>query len=144
MITPNLFLGGQYSVKSVPIMKKLGITAIVNMRMGDITNETVLRDFTILHLPTPDYHAPSIEHLQEGVAFIKEVIEKGGKAYVHCHLGEGRGPAMAISYLISEGMTYDDAFKTVKKVRTFIHPNREQTDRLKEFEALVTAHTAAK
>jgi protein tyrosine phosphatase (PTP) superfamily phosphohydrolase (DUF442 family) len=35
MITPNLFLGGQYSVKSVPIMKKLGITAIVNMRMGE-------------------------------------------------------------------------------------------------------------
>lgn len=136
MITPELYVGGQYSISSVSKLEKLGITAIVSMRMRDIERKELLANFHIVHLPTPDHHAPTIAHLQEGVAFIDKEIKHKGKVYIHCRAGEGRGPTMAIAYLIHTGMTYDDAYALVKKVRTFIHPTQPQVKRLKEFEKL--------
>jgi dual specificity MAP kinase phosphatase len=41
---------------------------------------------------------------------------------------------MAIAYLISTGLTYEDAFSLVKKVRTFINPRPGQIAGLKELE----------
>ncbi len=134
MLTKNLFLGGQYSLRRISSLKKLGITAIVNMRMSAIHNPTAQQDFRILHLPTPDFHAPTLENLRKGVQFMDEEIKKGGSVYVHCHWGEGRGPSMVIAYLMFTGMTFQDAYEFVKKVRTFIRPTTTQIDQLRQFE----------
>lgn len=137
VITPNLYLGGQYHIKSIVLLKKLGITGIVSMRMRDVSNRDLLKEFHLLHLPTPDRHAPSLEQLQEGAAFINKEIKNNGKVYIHCRAGEGRGPTMALAYLIYSGMTFDDAFALVKKTRTFISPTPPQIERLREFEQVV-------
>lgn len=138
VITPNLYLGGQYHVKSISLLKKLGITGIVSMRMSPVIQQEMLTDFHLLHLPTPDRHAPTMVQLQEGAAFIdNEIKNNKGKIYIHCHYGEGRGPTMALAYLIYSGMTYDDAVALIKKARTFIKPTALQVARLKEFEQWV-------
>lgn len=134
LITPNLYLGGQYSLKKVPDLKRLGVTGIVNMRLHSVHRGETDLGLQILDLPTPDRTAPSMADLNKGVLFIDDQIKKGGKVYIHCKFGEGRGPTMAIAYLIHSGMRYDDAFTLVKKVRTFIDPTRDQINRLKEFE----------
>jgi dual specificity MAP kinase phosphatase len=137
-ITPDLYLGGQYKIRAISILKKRGITAVVNMRMRSVHDDAE-RDLSwlkILHLPTPDLTAPKMKDLQKGVAFIQKEIRNGGKVYVHCRAGEGRGPTMALSYLIAEGMTYVDALAEVQKVRTFAKPTPPQVQRLKEFEEL--------
>lgn len=136
MITPQIYVGGQYSIRSVALLEKLGITGIVSMRMKDIANKDLLANFHILHLPTPDHTAPTMKHLEEGVDFIEKEIKQKGKVYIHCRAGEGRGPTMAIAYLIHTGMTYDDAYALIKKIRPFIHPTLPQVKRLKEFEKL--------
>jgi protein-tyrosine phosphatase len=136
MVTPELYVGGQYNIKSVPLLKQLGITGIVNMRMKKMTDKEHLKEFHILQLPTPDRQAPTMEHLEEGVAFIDKEIKQKGKVYIHCRSGEGRGPTMAIAYLIHTGMTYDDAYALIQKVRTFIKPTPPQVARLKEFEEI--------
>ncbi|MFA9289332.1 MAG: dual specificity protein phosphatase family protein [Weeksellaceae bacterium] len=135
-ITGEVFLGGQYGIHAVTTMEKLGITGIVNMRTRGLYDAELQNKFHILNLPTPDLHAPSIENLQKGVAFIDKQIKQKGKVYIHCHHGEGRGASMVIAYLISQGMTYDDAFAHVKKVRTFIRPTAVQVKRLREFAKL--------
>jgi protein-tyrosine phosphatase len=133
-ITPNLFVGGQYKLEVFENLKKLGITAIVNMRVSSIHKDKNKLGLKYLHLPTRDLSPPSMQNLKKGVKFIKKEIEKGGKVYIHCKAGEGRGPSMAIAYLISTGLTYADAYTTLKKVRRFIRPNRFQKERLREFE----------
>ncbi|MBA3551153.1 dual specificity protein phosphatase family protein, partial [Patescibacteria group bacterium] len=60
----------------------------------------------------------------------------GGKVYIHCRFGEGRGPTMAIAYLISTGLTLEHAIELVKKVRIFIRPTVVQIEQLKKFETL--------
>ena len=133
-INHDIFLGGQFRLRGVSTMKKLGITGIINMRKRALYDTTLKDTFHILNLPTPDHSAPSKTDLQKGIAFIADTVKKGGKVYIHCHYGEGRGPSMAIAYLMSQGMTFDDAYNHVRKIRTFVKLTPPQITRLKELE----------
>jgi len=139
-ITANLFLGSQYSLLGLQKLKAIGVTAIVNMRQNPIFAESQYKGFKYLHLPTIDNTPPSLDTLIKGADFVGDEIENGGKVYVHCRQGLGRGPTMAIAYLISTGLTFDDAFKLVKDVRTFINPRPAQIKRLKELEIYYKEH----
>jgi len=136
-ITGELFLGGQYGIRAATTMKKLGITGIINMRMSNLYEEEIKKSFSVLNLNTLDTKAPTLEKLLNGITFIKKELEDGGKVYIHCAYGEGRGPTMAIAYLMSIGMKYENAFNHVKKIRTFIDPTPSQIERLMELEKVL-------
>jgi dual specificity MAP kinase phosphatase len=135
MITPQVYLGGQYRRRSARWFERHGITAIVSMRLHPPVEFGALPGIEILHLPTRDYHAPTLSQLREGADFIGRHVDAGGKVYVHCHHGEGRGPTMVAAYLVHRGMTPEDALLAIRQVRTFIRPTREQLDRLNAFAA---------
>ncbi len=139
-ITADLFLGSQYSLVGLERLRNLGVTAIINMRMHSVYKEAVYKGIKYLHLATPDNTPPPITTLIEGADFADAEIKKGGKVYIHCRQGLGRGPTMAIAYLIRTGLTYDDAYALIKKVRTFIHPRLSQVARLKELEQYYKDH----
>ncbi|WP_295715862.1 dual specificity protein phosphatase [Mucilaginibacter sp.] len=133
-ITANLFLGSQYNLLGLRKLKALGVTAIINMRMHSIYSGAKYNGFHYLHLPTPDNTPPSMDVLLEGADFADAEIKKGGKVYIHCRQGLGRGPTMTIAYLLKSGLTFQDAFALVKKVRPFVNPRPSQIERLKELE----------
>jgi dual specificity MAP kinase phosphatase len=137
-VTANLFLGGQYNLRGLKRLKGIGITGIVNMRMNSIYSQAHYQGFAYLHLPTIDNTAPRLTDLVKGAEFIDEQINKKGKVYIHCRQGLGRGPSMAIAYLLKKGTTYEDALALVKRVRPFIHPRPSQVERLKELERYYT------
>lgn len=143
-ITPQLYLGGQYSSRGFNILKKRGVTGIVSLRIRARQGLPDLGEIQFLHLPTVDMTAPSLEHLRKGVEFIDLHLKAGGKVYVHCAAGEGRGPSMVAAYLISTGLTPEDAWKQISNVRHFIRPNAEQKARLDEFAQLWESQTLAK
>jgi protein-tyrosine phosphatase len=134
-ITANLFLGSQYNLLGLKKLKLLGVTAIINMRVHSVYSEARYEGLNYLHLPTEDNTPPSMEVLIRGADFADQEITKGGKVYIHCRQGLGRGPTMTIAYLLKTGLTFDDAFALVKKVRTFINPRPGQIARLKELES---------
>jgi hypothetical protein len=134
-ITAKLFLGSQYNLVGLRKLKALGVTAIINMRMHSVYKEAQYEGFHYLHLPTPDNTPPPLDILLQGADFADREIKNGGKAYIHCRQGLGRGPTMALAYLLKSGLTLDDALALVKKVRPFINPRPGQLARLKELEA---------
>ncbi len=138
-ITANLFLGSQYNLIGLRKLKALGVTAIINMRMHQTYSESEYEGFHYLHLPTPDNTPPPLAILIKGASFADAEIKKGGKVYIHCRQGLGRGPTMTIAYLIKTGLTFDDAFNLVKKVRSFINPRPAQIARLKELQCYYEA-----
>lgn len=140
-ITPQLFLGGQYSASGFRKLRQRGITAIVNMRSTETTVPD-LGQIRYLHLPTTDLQAPSLTHLREGVTFITQELENDGKVYIHCAHGEGRGPTMAIAYLVSTGLTLEAAMEQVQKVRSFARPTATQLARLREFTLTINPEAA--
>lgn len=130
-LAPNLYLGGKYGPAVYGQFRRWGVGAIVNMRTS--TPPKSPKDFTLLHLQTTDWSAPSLESLRQGVDFIESYISKGVGVYVHCRQGQGRGPTMAAAYLISQGFGVDEALDHIKKSRPIARPNKSQVRRLVEW-----------
>ena len=143
-ITSRLFLGSQYNLLGLKKLKELGVTAIVNMRLHNTYNEAVHEGIKYMHLPTVDNTPPPMDVLIKGADFIDEEIKNHGIVYVHCRQGLGRGPTMAMAYLIKKGMTYKGAYDLIRTVRIFINPRPGQIRRLKELEAYYHGGSSSK
>ncbi|MBI4621322.1 MAG: ATP-grasp domain-containing protein [Desulfobacterales bacterium] len=132
-ITPQIYIGAQHSLAGKRKLNRMGINGIVNMRseFDDNQHDLVLGDYC--YLPTVEFTAPEIEQLQKGVAFIKRVVEKDGKVYIHCSEGISRAPTLAAAYFISQGMSHPDAVASIKESRPFINILPVQMTRLSEF-----------
>ena len=115
-------------------MREYGITAVVNLRESRFSDEKAgIGGDRYLHLATIDNTPPSREDLIRGVDFITDEIATGGKIYVHCGVGVGRAPTLAAAYLISTGLTPDDALRAISAVRPFVHLTVSQRAVLDEF-----------
>lgn len=135
-ITPHLYVGGQHRANGWKRMQAMGITAIVNLREANYDDHVQgIVPERYLHLPTMDNTPPSLEDLHAGAAFITDEIARGGRIYVHCASGVGRAPTLAAAYLISTGLTPQEALKTIKKARPFIAPRSSQKKQLELFAA---------
>jgi protein tyrosine phosphatase (PTP) superfamily phosphohydrolase (DUF442 family) len=134
-ITPQLHVGGQYRRRGWRRLAARGITAVVNLRVEFDDGEAGIAPDRYLHLPTTDNHAPTLEQLRQGAAFMGEEIARGGGVFVHCGSGVGRAPAMAAAYLISTGKTADEAWQMIRKKRPFILPRPAQVAQVAQFAA---------
>jgi len=136
-ITPSLLVGPQFRKRGKQLLEKHGIVASVNLRFEKDDADYDLDFPQYLYLPTLDDAAPSVEHLDQGVAFIREVINKGGKVYIHCGGGVGRAPSMAAAYLVAEGYSLEHALQKIRAVRPFINLTPPQQEQLIHYEALI-------
>lgn len=136
-VAPNVYLGGKYSARSFGLFKRWGITGIISMRTGK--SPAAPEGIEQLSLPTKDWHPPKLKDLRRGVGFMTRHIDKGGSVYVHCQLGEGRGPTMAAAYLITKGFTVDEAIQVLTKYRPVVQPNANQRQRLAEWQEYFNA-----
>lgn len=135
-ITSDILLGGQPARRFWRMLDDIGVKGVINMRAEhDYLDRLGGTDgrFEYLYLPTVDNTAPTLEQLAEGVAFTRRILDTGGKLYIHCWEGLGRGPTMAAAYLVSTGMTPDEAWAAIARVRPFIRPVPAQRERLAAF-----------
>lgn len=132
-LTPDVFLGGQHVARGVARLRGRGITGVINLRgESDDKDKGVLLDH-YLYLPTMDNTPPTLEHIQSGIDFIRHEIEQGGKVYIHCWEGVGRAATMAAAYLVSTGLTPEEAWAKVRLVRPFIRPTPVQMAQVEQF-----------
>jgi hypothetical protein len=134
-VNPQLFVGAQFRKRGWQIIRSWGVTGVVNMR-SEFDDRTLGVDIPYyMPLSTIDDDAPTMEALQRGVAFIGDVINQGGKVYIHCGAGVGRAPTMAAAYLISTGLTPNEAWHKIRLVRKFIRPTRVQRTQIEKYAA---------
>ncbi|MEQ8677591.1 MAG: dual specificity protein phosphatase [Aggregatilineales bacterium] len=133
-ITDKIYIGPQYGKAGKTRLEAEGIHNSVNMRIeyDDAENGLALDNYC--YLPTVDDDAPTPEHLEEGVAFIRNAIEADGKVYIHCAGGIGRAPTIAAAYFIHSGMSLDEALHLIRQTRPFINIMPVQMVALKEYE----------
>ncbi len=132
-VRPLLHVGGQQYPNGMAKLETRGIKAVVNLRKEFDDTAAGVATENYLHLLITDNTAPSQEQLQRGVAFITEQIERGNGVYIHCGVGVGRAPTIAAAYLVSAGMTPDEAWAKIRAVRPFIWPNRRQRASIKQY-----------
>lgn len=132
-IQPHLHLGGQYRRRGWRRLEARGITAVVNMRTEVDDRQLGIAPERYLHLLVEDDHAPSLEQLRTGVDFIAAEIANGGSVYIHCGSGIGRAATMVAAYLVSTGLTEEEAWARIRAVRPFVRPTAVQLEQLHRF-----------
>jgi predicted protein tyrosine phosphatase len=141
-VAPGLAVGARVLAGAVPrLASEHGISRIVDVRVEDCDDETVLRTHGIrlLHLPTADTTALSQERLRHGVAFVSEGLDRGERVLVHCQYGIGRSALLALCVLVSRGEAPLVALERVKRARPVVSPSPAQ---LVAFIAFAASHRA--
>jgi len=134
-ISNHVYVGPQFNRLGMRFLQREGISAVVNMRIEhDDADEGLLLD-AYCYLPTVDDTAPSDEHIDEGVQFMRRMIAEGHKVYIHCAGGIGRAPTMAAAYFMYEGDTLDEALTRITRVRPYIRIMPPQMALLQRLEA---------
>jgi hypothetical protein len=108
-----------------------GVTADISLEGERVDAPTGVEYF--LWLPTVDHQPPSSTALEQGVHAIRLLISQGKKMYIHCKNGHGRAPTLYAAYLISTGMSVDDAIAAIHTQRPSIHLEQVQREALKRF-----------
>ena len=123
-VIPDKLAGGRYPEPGeLPEIYKQGIRAIVSMEEYEQPEIITQHRFEHLHVPIPDFTAPSISLLKRIVGFISSMNDKFKPVLVHCYAGIGRTGTVIAAYLITQGM---DAESALLKVRARI-PGAVQT-----------------
>lgn len=138
-VTPEIYLGPQYGKRGMAHLRKSGITASVSMRAEFDSTKHGLAFKKHSYLPTIDNTPPSLEQLDEGVAFIQQIIDAKGIVYVHCGSGVGRSPTLVAAYLVKQGMSLDEAVTRIQAARPFVRILPDQRKRLEEYAVVVQA-----
>lgn len=142
-VTPHIHVGGQFTRRGWETLRQRGVTAGVSLRGEFDTRAAGFAPPNYLYLPTVDNHAPTLDDLHKGVAFIQAEVERGGQVYVHCWEGVGRAPTMTAAYLVSTGLTPAQAWGKIKRVRPFIRPTVAQLAQIDLFAAQLHGVDAA-
>jgi protein-tyrosine phosphatase len=135
-VTPQLAVGGAFKTRQIKRLKQRGVTAVVDCRLEAQDNPQALAAAGIqfLHLPTPDRHGFTYAQLHDGVDWVLEHVSEGGRAFLHCEHGVGRGPLMTCAVLVAQGYTAPEALRIVRTARWQALPNDRQLAALLAFE----------
>jgi predicted protein tyrosine phosphatase len=128
-LSDNLAVGGCFPMeRAVELAESHGIAAVVDLRAEACDDEAVLRRAGIdfLHLPTPDLEPAKHEHLERGVAFVRERLAHGDKVLIHCQHGIGRSALLALCVLVDQGWEPLQALSHAKDRRETVSPSRSQ------------------
>jgi hypothetical protein len=130
-LTDELAVGACFPASEADrLARDYGIKAVVDLRAEDRDDESALRaaGIELLHLPTPDMESAVPDHLDDGVAFVRDRIRRGDKVLIHCRHGIGRSALLALCVLVDQGLEPLDALKQAKNRREVLSPSRAQYD----------------
>jgi hypothetical protein len=143
-VTPQLAVGGAFRRGQIKHLKERGVTGVVDCRLEASDDVEALKQAAIefLHVPTLDRHGFTYTQMESGVNWVLQHLSSGGRAFVHCEHGVGRGPLMACAVLVAQGYSAPQALRMVRAARWQALPNDRQLAALLEFErAWRASHT---
>jgi protein-tyrosine phosphatase len=135
-VTPQLAVGGAFKPGQIRLLKARGITSVVDCRQEALDDQAALAEagLDFLHLPTPDRYGFTYDQLHSGVDWVLQRLANGGKAFLHCEHGVGRGPLMTCAVLVAQGHSAPEALRIVRAARWQAMPNDRQLAALLSFE----------
>lgn len=122
-IIPGLFLGNAKAAYSEPLLKRLGITHVVNCAKE--LDQLPFAFIRYLHLPLQDSPDENIgQHFDHVNRHLDQTLRKGGKILVHCFAGISRSATFVSAYLIEKSrQSPDKVVEELRRIRPVVRPN---------------------
>lgn len=99
----------------------------------------------VKHIKAIDFLPLKREEIEEGVAFLSEILDGSNTVYVHCKAGRGRSATIVIVYLMQvEGLSFQEAHDYVKAQRPQINLNKQQRQAIFDYFDIVESSEEAK
>ena len=124
-ITDFLLVGAQPCVEDAHEIAgrnvRLVITMMAEWRPPKIFGEPPLNSLWVRAYDT--FFTPiAVDKLMQGVESSLQVIQNGGRVFVHCHKGRHRSVIMAAAILIASGYTAEQAIALLRAQRRVADP----------------------
>lgn len=154
-IDEHIILGAIPVGRDLKRLRALGVTAVINLceEFPGEPKKLAALGMTQLHLPTLDYHCPSLGDIITALDFIRThtaspadavpadppvapLHSSRGKVYIHCKAGRGRSAAVALCYLMaSRGLPAADAARLLKQLRPAVRRGLHEQGPIRALEA---------
>ena len=123
------------SVNDFEFLKDKGFEAIVSLTESPLSEVLTSEfGFSVKHIPVRDFEAPTLEQIEDFVAFAENARSEGKKLVVHCDAGIGRTGTILACYLVSKGYNAADAIGEVRTKRPGSLETIEQEEVVLKFE----------
>jgi atypical dual specificity phosphatase len=127
------------SEEALGLLKKAGVTSILSLSEEPLSPGWLEKQgLSAQHLPVEDFTAPTLEQINSAVDFIKTGIGNGEIVAVHCGAGLGRTGTILASFLVSTGLSPQEAIETVRKQRPGSIETGEQEAVIAQYGAEIT------
>lgn len=86
-----------------------------------------------VHVPVPDFDAPTPEQFIAAVDTISKAVEAGMGVAVHCLAGKGRTGTVLAGYFVTKGLSANEAIRTIRELRPGSIETVEQEQAIEQF-----------
>lgn len=145
-VAPGLAVGGRFAREAAPrLAAEHGISRVVDVRVEACDDALLLQrhGIALLHLPTEDTRALSLDGIRAGVAFVSDGLDRGERVLVHCQHGIGRSALLALCVLVARGKEPLAALEELKRARGVVSPSPAQLEAFIAFSRAVRAERGA-
>lgn len=87
-----------------------------------------------LHLPVPDFTAPTLLQVEQFIQKTKQVNEANLGVAVHCKGGIGRTGTLLACWLVAQGESAEEAIAHVRELRPRSVETKDQEDLVKRYQ----------
>ena len=116
-------------------LQTAGVTRVVTL-LGEASPAPWLRSAeSVLWLPVQDNHAPTMDQMRRGCAFLDSARRDGPATLISCGAGIGRASTLYLAWRIATTREpLRDALDALKRRRPIVDPTRRQLDSLGQWE----------
>ena len=116
-------------------LKAVGVTCLITLTEGDLAQEPLARHgLKNLHLPIRDREPPTVPQITMLLIRMEALLKKGEVLAVHCLAGIGRTGTILAAWLVSNGLTAQEALRRVRRIEPKFVQTTEQEEFLQQFE----------
>ncbi len=134
-VDDHVFIGAFPFASDVPRLVAAGVRGVVNTcreYRGPLPAYEAA-GIKQLHIPTIDYQTPALADIRRAVEFIESHVAQGERTYIHCKAGRGRSAAVAMGWLMTQGMTPEEAQAHLLLKRPHVHRSLHRNPVVVEF-----------